>query len=97
MSQGGRMLTVEDFAPRRGKTFSAETTAGAIPLLLAEVQELPASGRDGGAFRLEFQGPLQPFLPQATYPLGVDRDRFDIFLVPLGPQGARMRYEAIFF
>ena len=97
MNQAGRVLTVKDFARRRGKTFTARTTAGEIPLLLGEVQELPASGRDGGAFRLEFQGPPQPFLPQATYPLGIDGERFEIFLVPLGPQGPRMRYEAIFY
>ena len=97
MNREGRVLTANDFAPRRGKTFNVDTTAGAVPLLLSAVQELPSSGREGGAFRLEFQGPLEPFLPQATYPFRIDRERFEIFVVPLGPQGARMRYEAIFY
>jgi len=46
---------------------------------------------------LLFAGPLTPLLPQATYPLqNESMGELGIFLVPLGPQGQAMRYEAIF-
>ena len=47
---------------------------------------------------LHFSGPINPgYLPQHTYQfqhetMGV----FDLFIVPIGPQENRMRYEAIF-
>jgi hypothetical protein len=36
-------------------------------------------------------------LPQATYPVEHDElGRMEIFLVPIGPDGSGMRYEAVF-
>lgn len=90
-------LTVDDFAPRRGKPFTVETQSGDVQLLLAGVQELPASGRAGGAFRLEFHGPPRPGLQQGTYWFHVGKRKVGIFIVPLGPLGQALRYEAIFF
>lgn len=92
-----RELTIGDFAPRRGKAIMVEVQGGAIPLVLKHVQPLPPSGRIGGSFRLEFHGPLQSFLPQATYSFVLGTERMGIFIVPLGPSAEAMRYEALFF
>ena len=92
-----RELTTDDFRKLRGQAIKIDTTIGAIDLKLMHVQDLPASGRAGGSFRLEFHGPLQPFLPQGTYVFHLGRERPGIFMVPLGPTGDAIRYEAIFY
>lgn len=92
-----RDLTFGDFRTRRGETFDVKAPAGLVKLVLAQVQELPGSGRQGGSFRLEFHGPLAPPLGQGTFPFMVGGAWANIFIVPVGivPQG--MRYEAIFY
>lgn len=91
-----RDLTIDDFARHRGKPMTVDGHSGAVQLKLMHVQELPPSGRAAGAFRLEFHGPLQPFLPQGVYPFHLGRERPGIFIVPIGPAGDAMRYEALF-
>ena len=90
-------LTIDDFRPRLGQAFQVDTTNGPLEMILSQVQELPKSGRAGGAFRLEFHGPAQPLLVQAIYVFNVGRSRCPIFIVPLGPIGPRRRYEAVFY
>ena len=90
-------LSIDDFRPRMGQTIPIETTSGPVQLKLVQAQELPASGRAAGSFRLEFHGPLQPFLVQASYVFRIGRSRCPIFIVPLGPAGPAMRYEAVFY
>ena len=92
-----RELTFADFRNRRGDTFDVRAPGGVVPLVLAQVQELPGSGRQGGSFRLEFQGPPAPPLGQGMFPFMVGGSWVNIFIVPVGivPQG--MRYEAIFY
>ncbi|MDQ4086443.1 MAG: hypothetical protein M3177_00275 [Pseudomonadota bacterium] len=92
-----RALTLNDFRGRRGDTFAVRAASGAATLVLAQVQELPPSGRDGGSFRLEFHGPPQPMLQQGTYPFLVGYSWVDIFIVPIGTLPQAMRYEAIFY
>lgn len=90
-------LTFGDFAPHCGKPFGVEAPGGTIELILAEAQELPGSVRDGGSFRLEFHGPLQPELGQGVYRFLVGGRPNDIFLVPIARTADEMRYEAIFY
>lgn len=92
-----RDLTIGDFRQRRGDRFDFKGPQGVVKLVLAEVQELPPSGRQGGSFRLEFHGPLQPFLGQGTFPVLVAGTWVNIFIVPLGLLPQAMRYEAIFY
>ena len=92
-----RDLTLADFAPLRGTAIEVATAAGAFELVLAGVAELPASPRPGGSFRLEFHGPARDALAQGTYAFRLGSERHDIFIVPIGPIGETMRYEAIFF
>jgi hypothetical protein len=100
---GLEWLTYDDFAGREGEVF--ETTGGGEPLSLEliEVTVSPESGGRGPAgeqrqqFSLLFRGPMAAVLPQGTYQLqragGAD---LELFLVPLGPDGFGMRYEAAF-
>lgn len=96
-------LTSADFAAHLHDVFRAQW-AGIAPvdLELTRVQDLnPATAArpDGRRpFSIEFLGPVSTqYLPQHIYlvehpQLGV----LEIFLVPLGPEQGRMRYEAIF-
>ena len=97
MSGAMRELTIDDFARHRGKPFRVDLQGRPVELKLMHVQELPPSGRAAGSFRLEFHGPLQPFLPQGIYPFQLGQERPGIFIVPLGSAGEAMRYEAIFY
>lgn len=49
------------------------------------------------AFSIVFRGPAEPVLPQKIYTLEHAKlGRFDLFLVPIGPDSSGMRYEAVF-
>lgn len=91
-----RTLVLDDFIRRVGKPFEVEVQGGRLPLTLDATQELPSLGRQGGSFRLEFLGPHQPVLPQATYPMTNGGERVEIFIVPIGQDNRGTRYEAIF-
>ena len=92
-------LTLETFAPAVGQSFAVGDPDGTrVELLLVE-----AAAKDSGPhaprppFSLLFQGPADPFLPQATYrfehpSLGV----MGIFIVPLGRDEHGATYEAFF-
>jgi hypothetical protein len=57
-------------------------------------------GRAGGSrqpFSIVFRGPSQPVLAQMTYRIEhAVLGSFDLFIVPIGPDEAGMRYEAVF-
>jgi hypothetical protein len=92
-------LTLDTFSPAVGETFTVGGDEGAkVELLLVE-----ATPKDAGPhaprppFSLLFQGPADPFLPQATYrfehgSLGT----MEIFVVPLGHDEHGATYEALF-
>ena len=93
----GRQVRLGDFENRVGKTFTVHAAGQNLQLVLRACQELPGSKRDGGAFRLEFAGPLAPRLGQGVFPFQIDHDSFAIFIVPLGESQRAMRYEAVYF
>jgi hypothetical protein len=71
---------------------------GTIIMKLAEVTGLGrgAPGRRD-PYSLVFRGPPAPILPQRIYRLRHERmGDLELFLVPIGPDGEGMRYEAIF-
>lgn len=90
------MLTQSDFEPRLGTSFTVESGGVTVDLRLAEISALRESGRPGGSFRLEFHGPMDAVLPQAIYAFDLAGTRHDIFVVPNGPSGGHMLYEALF-
>lgn len=92
-------LTAQSFTPLAGETFTAVYDDGAIPFELEEVRAgavAPAAGMRV-PFSLFFLGPEDLVYPQGIYPL--EHPRFGwagIFLVPVGEQGRRIRYQAVF-
>jgi len=94
-------LQSADFSSCLNHVFSVPLAdADPIPLELAAVTELGAGQIPGGRrpFALLFLGPVSNrYLLQGTYPLQHDGlGCLDLFVVPLGPQAGRMRYEVIF-
>jgi len=96
-------LQSTDFQSQVNRIFSIRmdldgTTA--VDLQLVSVTELGAATGTGtrAPFSLHFLGPVsQQYLQQHTYPMVNETlGTFDIFIVPLGAEAGRMRYEAIF-
>ena len=98
-------LTLADFAARVDEPFVLDLKTdfpGLEPLVLTLAKaEAIKTNRDLGdaraPFSLLFQGPAEPVLGQRIYPLDNEvLGRIELFLVPLGPVGDGMRYEAVF-
>ncbi len=92
-------LTVEHWRPYLGQVF--QTSIGTDNMLGLKLADVTTLGADGGQGRqpysLVFTGPLTPLLPQAIYPLWNESlGELGIFLVPIGPKGQSLQYEAIF-
>jgi hypothetical protein len=93
-------LTHESFRPHVGTAFRVEyAPAASATLTLVEVTVL--GGGAGAArrqpFSLLFRGPREPVLPQRIYRLEHEgMGALELFIVPIGPDGEGMRYEAIF-
>lgn len=94
-------LSLETFSPAVGTAFLAETEAGAVSLVLAEVttreQYVPDAPDGWRPFTLSFTGPPEPFLDQRTYRLTNDATGpVDVFVVPVARTTDGFRYEAVF-
>lgn len=91
--------TLDMFAPHVGETFVVAMPGTRLELILREAKSL-ASRPDPerrAPFSLLFSGPADAPLPQRIYPLEhAELGTLEIFLVPLGPSGAELRYEAVF-
>jgi hypothetical protein len=103
MSNSLETLTVETFQPRIGQTFRIRPRPDTE--IAAELIEARSLGEPGRAiaskrripFTLSFRTTLSPVLPQRIYEVVHDEmGAYDIFLVPVGPDGNGMVYEAIF-
>ena len=97
------LLQSADFQSQLDQVFSIHLDpegATTIDLQLVSVKELGATTGTGSRapFSLQFLGPLsQQYLRQHTYQMVNETlGTFDIFIVPLGAEAGRMRYEAIF-
>lgn len=89
--------SLADFAGHVGETYEVTGDDGAVvPLRLDSATALPASFREEGGFRLEWVGPGDPLLPQATYAFGRGGESVYIFIVPFARDSGGCRYEAIF-
>ena len=92
-------LTKEQFLPHVGSTFQVRLNPQeTVPLTLAEVSGYPDhEGPRREPFSLIFHGAHRFVLPQRIYPVEhTDFATLELFLVPLGPDGQGMRYEAVF-
>jgi len=100
---GLEWLTYDDFADRIGERFDVATDDRELGLELVEVTRTDEAGGTGPAgeqreqFSLVFRGPAGTVLAQGTVELTHDAmGELALFLVPLGPDAAGMRYEAAF-
>ena len=94
-------FTIDTFAPRVGELFRVIVDdTWEMRAQLAAVTpwgDESAVGRARTPFSLVFTAPRETNLPQGTYRVeNENMEPFDLFLVPLGPQGDAMRYEAVF-
>jgi hypothetical protein len=94
-------LRCSDFVPLVGQAFQVVLEGlDPIPLTLDSATEIgtPRAPDLRQPFSLIFLGPeSSQYLPQGTYPLEhAHLPGLELFIVPLGQQAGRMRYEAIF-
>lgn len=90
-------LTAEDFREYLDTRFAGREPA--IEWELIEVTDLGEPGAGGlrAPFSLVFRGPREPLVPQGIRRLEhAGLGELDLFLVPIGPDEAGMRYEAVF-
>lgn len=87
-------LGSKDFATHLHTIFRVEKPA-LLDLELAEVND--RSNAQVEQFSVLFAGPASPWLGQGTYALiHPQLGPLELFIVPLGPQGNQMIYEAVF-
>lgn len=97
-------FTIDTFRRHLGEEFHiAVRQDGNLTVRLSSAEDLSErSGAGIGSsrrtpFSLLFHGPVENYLRQGTYLIRHDAiGEFPLFLVPLGPEQGRMRYEAIF-
>ena len=92
-------FTAETFRGRQGETFRLTVDdSNGFDTELIEISEAEAGpGASRAPFSLVFRGPREIVLPQRIYALEhAELGRFEIFLVPIGPDEVGMRYEAVF-
>jgi hypothetical protein len=88
------VLTIQDFASQLHTRFRVASRES-YELELTEVSD--HSNAQLEQFSLIFTGITSPWLQQNTYTLDHPQlGRCELFLVPIGPGDAGMRYEAIF-
>jgi hypothetical protein len=91
-----RALREDEFKAREGEEFTLVLGDITLPFSLARVRTLPDTGRDGGAFVLDWEGPSEPVLPQAIYVLRQGEEQFEMFIVPVAQNSDGTKYEAVF-
>ncbi len=97
-------LTHDDFVKWLHQKYEIHHHGATLEVELTECRTLPNPGPKGAQrvpFAVIFRGPLQPVLPQRIYKLECKLEAgsvgpLEIFIVPVGPDGVGMRYEAIF-
>lgn len=92
-------LTPASFEALMGTSFRIHFgDAGPLEVVLYEVaRHEQHPGPRPQPFSAYFRGPYPPVLPQMIYKVEHDRlGALELFLVPIGPDGQGMRYEAVF-
>lgn len=93
-------LTLATFAERIGAGFRIRASDElVVEVTLAEAVALGEAGAAGAKepFSIVFRGPAEQILPQGIYQVEHEAiGGYQIFLVPLTPNGDGARYEAVF-
>lgn len=88
-------VTVEAMTSLVGETFTVPHFD--LELELVDVDDMSGDTGNGRPFSMLFEGPTDRILEQASWPLQIQDDVIELFLVALGPQpSGRFGYEAIF-
>lgn len=99
-TDGAKVLDFEDFARHRHERFRVALENAELDVELIEATDLGLAAVVAGrrrTFSLVFRGPRETALPQRIHSLThAALGELEIFLVPIGPDGVGMRYEAIF-
>ncbi len=94
------MQTKKDYEGLIGTTFLLPLEEGELVLTLTEVSHVTAEKTEEGQsepFSIIFESTLEDHVEQGTYTLThQELGEVLIFIVPIGPADAGMRYEAIF-
>ena len=94
-------LNFSAFSERVNEVFTITDGAVTVELELVECNQLTAHPAGNTpqreSFSLVFRGPMNLALPQRTFSLqNAAMGTMDIFLVPIGPDGKGLQYEAVF-
>jgi hypothetical protein len=91
-------LKPASFSEHLNTPFRLALQGGPIDLELYDVKvHEPHPGPRADPFSVFFRGPRSPVLPQGIYRLEHEKlGTLEIFLVPVGPDGKGMGYEAVF-
>ena len=93
-------MTEAEFSKHLNTKFHVGLEGETVDLELTVVKGYSARPGDQEGlerFSIFFSGPARPVLPQRTYSLSHEAmGTFDIFLVPVKPDGEGSRYEAVF-
>jgi hypothetical protein len=90
-------FSLDVFSPLVGDTFWIRAEGKRVEARLTEASRLGTQNGPRVPFSLVFVGPGRFVLPQQIYRVEHDKlGEMEIFLVPLGPEGEGMRYEAVF-
>lgn len=99
-------FTLSTFSERLGQSFRVHPpSSDALELELIDLSDLgcaPARSSEAPvkrqtSFSILFRGPMEPILPQMMYPFEhSELGKFDLFIVPIGPDKAGQVYEAVF-
>jgi len=94
------MHTKQDYEAQLNTTFRLPLEEGELELNLVEVSNVVAEKTEDGqseAFSAIFESQIPEHVEQGSYVLHHDdMGELLIFIVPIGPTDAGMRYEAIF-
>ena len=100
--------TKSDFDKRIGETFQIHTSSRLVTLTLVETKDLTIKGKHAPPahaaisksrkpFRITFRGLVYGELSDKTYTIEHRvLGKFDLFLVPVGPQIQALRYDSVF-
>jgi hypothetical protein len=88
----------EDFEPLLGRALKVEVPGGAVTCELAQVRRLPPhESRRHPPFAVILRGPPDRPFCQGIHPLlHPEHGRLEVFMVPVGPDGAGLCYEVTF-
>lgn len=92
------MLDPQYFRGHEEKAVTVQAEETGIEARVVEVTELPIiEGQERPRFSVVLEGPLEPVLDQRMYDFAFpDGQQHSLFMVPIGPKGAAMRYELVF-